>query len=506
MRSLRGLMLLALIGTTIALAGGCSTKKLVRANLPPDTRVFVSGTVDTVNHRIHMYWFGTDPDGEVAAYAMRWVYPPPESQNPKWDTLWCAPPGRPNDSLFTLHTGEAPALSPTFEIYAIDNQGAADPSPAIQGFTVSNLAPTVTITNPLRTTDSTFASITLSWTVLDPDGGGPGLHYRIWLDGNEASYDSTDATTFTVPSARFLVGGVINEGLRTLYVQAVDDGGRSGAAASTQWFVRSPGSVPAARGRLLLIDDSSARSSNNSLFDSFYQQQLGLVDAGVLPPQSWSLVTLETQPNAFRTASDFAQTLRLFDAVIWYRGFDTSVSDLLASYQDSLAAYADGGGHVLLDGPYLISGLNVPGAIDSTFVPKYLASDEMIKCFGSTTRVWTAGWSHASTGSFRTSMYPAFPDHPDTLRSVTNTPSPTITAGGLRAFAVRDTHDVALWARVGQLIPSNPTELPIAVNTRRGANGRLVVFSMPIRVIRPGPAARLLQAVLTTPGSGLLVP
>jgi hypothetical protein len=44
------------------------------------------------------------------------------------------------------------------------------------------------------------ASLTISWDTNDPDGGGAGLRYRIWLDGNEANYDSTTLNTFTVPS------------------------------------------------------------------------------------------------------------------------------------------------------------------------------------------------------------------------------------------------------------------------------------------------------------------
>lgn len=505
MRPLRALGLLVALAASV-IAAGCSTKRVLRENAPPDTRVFVSGAVDTVNHRIHIYWFGTDPDGDVAAYAMRWVYPPPETQAPKWDTIRCNPPGRPNDSLFTLTTGPQDASSPVFQIYAIDNLGAADPTPATQAFTVSNLAPTVTLIGALRATDTTYASITVSWSVFDPDGGGPGLHYRVWLDGNEASYDSTAGTTFTVPSARFLQGGVYTSGLRTINVQAVDDGGRPGPVASSTWFVRSPGSVPAVRGRLLVIDDSSLRSSNNVLVDAFYQQQIAAVPGGVLPPESWSTVTLEAQPNTFRTAADFAQTLREFDAVLWYRGFDTSVPDLLKSYQDSLAAYADAGGKVLLEGPYLIEGLNVPGGVDSTFVPTYLASDEMVKCVGGPLRIVTAGWGNAGSALFRTALYPSFPDQPDTLSAIISTPAAQGQPGGLRVFAVRDTHDVALWALVGQMNPSNATEVAIAVRSQRPAGGRLIVFTLPIRVLQPRPASRLLQAVLTTPGSGLLVP
>src|SRR5207247_9580676 len=61
---------------------GCSRKMSPVQNLPPDTRLFVQWPVqvDTVSHRVHLYWFGTDPDGEVVAYAFRFVYPRSEER------------------------------------------------------------------------------------------------------------------------------------------------------------------------------------------------------------------------------------------------------------------------------------------------------------------------------------------------------------------------------------------------------------------------------------------
>src|SRR5262249_8060866 len=142
---------------------------------------------------------------------------------------------------------------------------------------LNNLAPRVTITNPLRwypsdpnrVSDSSFASVTVNWSVDDPDGGGPGLHYRLWLDGNQAAYDSTADYTFTVSSARFLQGGTYRSGPRTLYLQAVDDGGLSGPLDSTTWYVRAPARVldpVTQRGRVLIIDDSRRISANSNDF------------------------------------------------------------------------------------------------------------------------------------------------------------------------------------------------------------------------------------------------
>src|SRR5262249_38111459 len=151
--------------------------------------------------------------------------------------VYCALPGRCTDSVFTLITGDSAFIHTQFEIRAMDDKGQVDPTPAIERFTFGNLAPLVHITNPLRVVDSSYASVTVAWDVNDPDGGGPGLHYRIWLNGNRAGYDSTTENVFTVPSERFLEGGTYRSGLRTLYLQAVDDGGRSGPLDSTRWFV-----------------------------------------------------------------------------------------------------------------------------------------------------------------------------------------------------------------------------------------------------------------------------
>ena len=284
--------------------------------------MFVRGEVDTVSHRVRLYWFGTDPDGRVEKYALRWVYPPPAPQDPAWDTIPARLPGVGTDSMFTMLTGDSFVVMPRFEIFAIDNEGAADPTPAVQTFTLSNIAPAATIADALGSRDSTYASVTFSWTVNDPDGGGPGLYYRVWLDGNEAAYDSTTASTFTVPSARFLQGGEYLSGLRTVYVQAVDDGGRAGPPSSMTWYVRAPAEVLTNhQGRLLIVDEVPSTGSNNALFDAFYKSVADLLPAG-----TYSVLRPQYNTRIFRSERDVAQTLRQFQAVLWYRGGETTVS------------------------------------------------------------------------------------------------------------------------------------------------------------------------------------
>jgi hypothetical protein len=67
--------LLALAAMTLAalFAAGCGVKGTLVPNTPPETNVFVDGPVDTVNHVVHLRWFGSDPDGQVARYEYRYV-------------------------------------------------------------------------------------------------------------------------------------------------------------------------------------------------------------------------------------------------------------------------------------------------------------------------------------------------------------------------------------------------------------------------------------------------
>lgn len=468
---------------------GCSPKKkILVGNLPPETGLFVQGNIDTVNHRVHIYWFGSDVDGNVVAYRMRFVSPPPANQDPKWDTLYCALPGRCTDSLFTLFTGDSAAISPRFEIASIDDDGAIDPTPAAKTFLLSNQAPVVTILTPYGPADSTYASLTISWDTNDPDGGGPGLRYRVWLDGNEANYDSTTLNTFTVPSSRFLQNGTFTSGPRTVFVQAVDDGGRVGPASSMTWYVRAPAQVLRSdlRGEVLLIDEVPSSGSNNATFDAFYasvvQESLATNRYSVLKPQF--------NRRMFQSAQDFAQTLRQFKAVVWYRGIEVSISPLLQAYQDSLGAWLEAGGNLYLDGPYLISGLNSPGALRPDFMARHLGSYDLLKNFNSSIADSTVGWGNTGSSNFRSSVYG------DAIRTSVAAPSIPGNTPGLRGFAVNDTNEVALWGFANQLSPQVPFEVPVGVTVAQPNGGRLVVLSVAVRLAAPATSTPFLRHML----------
>src|SRR5580765_7171190 len=141
----------ARIGRLVALAmlavlAGCAPKHLapVSRNTPPETSVFVRSDgatlPDTVNHVVHLYWYGNDADGYVRAYRVRLVNPAdPVAADSAWGLTTAL------DSLVTIYT-PAGYTTATFEVAAVDDKGQIDPSPAIQQFQFNNHPPIVRLT------------------------------------------------------------------------------------------------------------------------------------------------------------------------------------------------------------------------------------------------------------------------------------------------------------------------------------------------------------------------
>lgn len=467
------------LGALLALLSGCGPGGALKPNLPPVATVFVRGPVDTVGHDVHLYWFGTDADGWVVGFEVRFLDPAVPA-----DTAWVATTE--TDSLFSVYTPEGYA-APVFEVRAVDNEGLRSAA-ARQLFQFSNVPPTVAFTNRLLPTDTTYAAVTLTWSATDADGDGTKMRYRVWLDGNEAAADLVAGTGFSVPSERFLQGGLWQSGYRQVFIEAVDDGGMVSAVDSLRWYVRSPGTgghYPH-QARLLLIDDmKSSLPTVDGTTDSIYLNTA----ARNLAPGEYSILRMEfTQP--FRSGRDLEQTCKLFDAVVWYIGNNSRPTvggapfarfdSTLYAYQPGLAAYLEAGGNVYLDGTDLIYGnYNSRGPLDADWVSDYLGSDFLFMQPFGTTGDSTAGWTHATPAGFFTDPWG------DTLR-VANVSSNWFSYGPLRAFGVRDNDFGLLWtapppylslANAGYL----PLPVPVAVSVPQPSGGRLVLVSFPLR-------------------------
>ncbi len=440
---------------------------VLHPNTPPHTVLFVNGPVDTVNHIVHLYWFGTDPDGSVAGF--EWQLANPVSPA---DTAWHFTTQ--SDSIFTV---QAPAgyTNPVFSVRAIDNAGARDPNPPRQSFEFSNQPPRVTLVQKPLASDTTFASVSVTWSAVDPDGDAAKLIYLVWLDGNEAAPEITTKLSLTMPTARFFVNGALASGPRKLFVRAIDDGGRAGPADSVRWFVRRP--VTGVRARLLIVDDVPRTNAANLRFDTLYSNSVARVG---LAADQYSILRLDTtQP--FKSAADFAQTFKQFEAVVWYRGNEITVSTLLQTAEPGIGDYLDSGGKFYLDGLYLFRGRNANGGLTTDFARAHLGSRGMRGAF-----TFAGTFTDTSIGFGNSGVSYLLPavDVRGTLgrdsiyvRQVFQVRPGE--AGGLRQFDFLDRSQVVLWGAQGTLTPDLGDSTAVGISVPQLGGGRAVVVCMP---------------------------
>ena len=502
MRWARLLLPLAFLApAALAALGGCSPKRTLVPDLPPSTVLFVSGPVDTVNHVDSLFWYGSDPDGYVVGYEVRFL----NTAAPA-DSQWVFTTR--TDSMFRVFTPSG-FSDPIFEVRAVDNAGLRDPNYPKQRLLFSNQPPTVSFTNrfqylPAGYADTTMSSATVFWTASDPDGDSRLVRGRIWLDGNEANADLAPGTSFTIPTARFIQDGQLKSGPRTVYLQGIDDGGCPGPVDSMKWFVRGPGTDGRQHNRLLIIDDAQTSATFISRHRAIFEGAANGAGApGVpLPASDYAILSLRSTrvtPPAFqplRSSQDVLQILSLFNAVVWYRGFQAPFDPLLGTFENALGAYLDAGGTLLLEGSDLIQGHNAPGALSASFMNTYLDVPYLYQQWSVDLVDSTAAWQMeigTLLGAFETSPQD----------SATLTISGAL-APGLRCYSEADPSRVALWALAGQLKNTNnpptnrdPRKLPVGLIVPQ-SGGKLMVVGLPIVLADPsltnGKALRFLKS------------
>jgi hypothetical protein len=324
-------------------------------------------------------------------------------------------------------------------------------------------------------TDTTFASVTVTWSATDLDGNVGNLTYLVWLNGDEANPVITTSTTFTMPSNKFEVNGTVTTGTRKLFVRAIDDGGRAGPADSATWVVRRP--VAGTRARLLIVDDVPRTNAANLRFDTLYSNSVARVG---IPIDQYTILRLDTtQP--FKSAADIRQTFDLFETVVWSRGNETTFSTLLQMAEPGIAAYLDGGGKFYLDGLYLINGRNATGPLSDNFVRTHLNSNGMVQAFTSTTTFADSSIGFGNTG---TSVFlPHVDVHGTVARDSMYVRQVFVVrsgeAGGLRQFQFNDRSQVVLWGAPGTLTPDLGDSTAVGISVPQPNGGLAVVVCMP---------------------------
>jgi hypothetical protein len=165
------------------------------------------------------------------------------------------------------------------------------------------------------------------------------------------------------------------------------------------------------------------------------------------------------------------QTFDLFDIVVWHRAASGQISPsaVLRDYQDGVGGFLDNGGTFVVEMLNLVQAPGATGALRMDWVERYLNCDSLIQHPLQQGQTSEFDFSLNGTGVLTSALY----DH---LLQPLQTP-----AGGSRGFAVRDTHDVALWAPVGTLIDTLPEPIPLGVRALQPAGGQAIAMAFFLR-------------------------
>lgn len=350
MRLSARLALPALLGTL--LFAGCVDDSTAPApgNQPPVTFLSVQGTgLDTVNYRQVLRWWGSDPDGQVRSYVIRWDggWSPP-ADAPRWDEdpSWIVTTATSDTFVLATHGTFA---SHTFFVRAVDNEGLADPTGRSQRFSFGNALPQLRWSSELSRPVTSLPAVAFAWTATDPDGNRTVETYRYWLERLEPQPASGDtlSTTESIIALRPLdfasVGGP-RAGRWALRAYALDESGGRSNTIEHAWAVEEPS------GEFLLVDQAPSWVAGYRVEDTFYRAMLDSI-----APANYHVHDIESA-GGFRTPAEIGPLFSLFRGVVWYgsavidaRNDASVVTNLqMADLGGGLREYLSGGGRVFL--------------------------------------------------------------------------------------------------------------------------------------------------------------
>jgi hypothetical protein len=331
---------------------GCS-KDLGRPypNSPPETGVFVEGTLDTVSYAVKLYWWGQDTDGEVTGFYYKWTCADTAASP---DTNWVFTTEK--NGEFILPAPDGFALQ-TFWVKAVDNTGEEDPSPARQDFPMRNEMPSVALVGS-SLPDTTLPAVTFVWNGTDPDGDNTIAYYMVWLDGQES-----DPLIVVGQDTTMGPDYIDSYGNRTLYIRAVDEAQGASGTDSHTWYVVAP------VGNVLLVDDVPETVPGAAATDVFYRS---LLDS-LVPGAQYTVFDVASQ-GTFRSAKEVSLILPLFQQVVWYGDTRPTPSAALVTGESGIGEFLEGGGNIFLDGIALVGD---DGSFSYGFAADYLGIDSL---------------------------------------------------------------------------------------------------------------------------------
>lgn len=334
-------------------------------NQPPDTGLFLypDSTINQQPSRLHVHWWGDDPDGVIRGYYFKWVG---IDSSYKFTAS--------NDSIFALPIGSADTTY-DFLVSSVDAEGNGvydddvfqngidygpepfvdlnnngvrdsnepfydvgliDPTPASLLFPIKNTPPVLEWDELSVLPDTSFPVMTFKWIANDLDGNESIQKINISLNdtSNFVSLNGSirlitirvNDPLAAVPEMEILINGsdqnIFSELLDGLlynsdnkfYVQAVD---LSGAVSNRLvlpdsngvWYVKKP------KGQLLIFDDYAGGSSDLEV-KTFYRNVFNSIGGGSLIGK-YDEYDLANQPLPFENVTLY-ETMRLFKYTFYY--------------------------------------------------------------------------------------------------------------------------------------------------------------------------------------------
>ena len=315
-------------------------------NAPPETHTVVDTIIRDSNQRfsslVALRWWGSDPDGVIRGFELR------DQETGEWKFTAAT------DSIVQIRIPEGETTYDySFEVRAVDNDEARDPSPARLVVPVKNSPPEMAVDlsgNEATRPTNTLPVLKYSLQASDLDGASNLKHIELCFQDTARAplIIPPDVTTVTLVALdaradstdfQVLVGNaqdeasepIVGAGLGQevqLYARSVDLTDTASAwAASSKVMVRKQSS------RLLLINDYP----NGSLLkakDQFYREQFGKA------LRSTSLDTIDLlHLSAYSAGGKLRRELpvdkqvlsrifNLYDGIFWYANNDTALLNI----------------------------------------------------------------------------------------------------------------------------------------------------------------------------------
>lgn len=398
--------------TVLLLISGCANQDPVNAdgstgeedrvgNIPPETYLTLQvedrSLPDISISRKVMSWWGEDQDGRIQFYMYRWgkldfvrldsVTAAPDSgleftfsdtiNISVYDTTWFEE-GWTIDSSETA-TFTVPIRSDfdvfAFQVKAVDNDGAEDPTPAVAGFPVINSPPNVEFriqSNPRRISDThyTYPVRTFVWDGYDPDGAETIAAYYYALDpaDGDTNWIEVDASL----SAVTLDSTVLTPGPHTFWLKAEDVAGFQSASIHfpdstvitdpAEWVVKEP------FGNYLIVDDYGLDVNNEDL--NIYR---GIFD-NLYGPEGEAYSVWEINDELPYATQDVTETLKMFTRVFWYSYYGGSTLD--GAFNSMYTFIAQEGNRMLLSATEIDTGMWVDIIADTVYISRLSNSPE----------------------------------------------------------------------------------------------------------------------------------